>query len=64
MDGGAWWAAVYGVATEQLHFHFLRSRRISSGGACQGPAPVDPGDSKAGRGWRGKTCLFINVRLG
>ena len=27
MDGGAWWAAVYGVAksrtlTEQLHFHF------------------------------------------
>ena len=31
MDGGAWWAAVYGVAqsrtksdmTEQLHFHFL-----------------------------------------
>ena len=26
MDGGAWWAAVYGVATEQLHFHFLLSR--------------------------------------
>ena len=23
MDGGAWWAAVHGVATEQLHFHFL-----------------------------------------
>ena len=30
---------------------------------CRGPAPVDPGNSKGGRRWRGKTCLFINVRL-
>ena len=30
----------------------------------RGPAPVDPGNSKGGRRWRGKTCLFINVRLG
>ena len=22
MDRGAWWAAVHGVTTEQLHFHF------------------------------------------
>ena len=22
MDGGAWWAAVHGVTTERLHFHF------------------------------------------
>ena len=29
---------------------------------CRGPAPVDPGNSKGGRRWRGKTCLFINVR--
>ena len=32
-------------------------------GGCRGPAPVDPGNSKGGRRWRGKTCLFINVRL-
>ena len=32
-------------------------------GACRGPAPVDPGKSMGGRRWRGKTCLFINVRL-
>ena len=25
MDGGAWWAAVHGVATERLHFHFSLS---------------------------------------
>ena len=30
---------------------------------CRGPAPVDPGNSKGGRRWRGKTCLFINARL-
>ena len=29
----------------------------------RGPAPVDPGNSKGGWRWRGKTCLFINVRL-
>ena len=25
VDGGAWWAAVHGVATERLHFHFSLS---------------------------------------
>ena len=25
MDGGAWWAAVHGVATGRLHFHFSLS---------------------------------------
>ena len=25
MGGGAWWAAVHGVATERLHFHFSLS---------------------------------------
>ena len=29
----------------------------------RGPAPVDPGNSKGGWRWCGKTCLFINVRL-
>ena len=29
---------------------------------CRGPAPVDPGNSKGGRRWREKTCLFINIR--
>ena len=32
-------------------------------GKCQGPAPVDPGNSKRGQRWRGKTYLFINIRL-
>ena len=26
VDGGAWWAAVHGVAIEQRHFHFSLSR--------------------------------------
>ena len=30
---------------------------------CRGPAPVDPGTSKGGRHWRGKTCLLIDIRL-
>ena len=30
---------------------------------CRGPAPVDPGNSKGGRRWRGKTCLLIDIRL-
>ena len=30
---------------------------------CWGPAPVDPGNSKGGRRWRGKTCLLIDIRL-
>ena len=25
MDGGAWWAAVHGVVTKRLHFHFSLS---------------------------------------
>ena len=25
VDGGAWWAAVHGVTTERLHFHFSLS---------------------------------------
>ena len=29
----------------------------------RGPAPVDPGNSKGGRRWHGKTCLLIDIRL-
>ena len=32
-------------------------------GECGGPAPVDPGKSKGGWRWRGKTCLLIDIRL-
>ena len=28
-----------------------------------GSSPVDPGNSKGGRCWRGKTCLLIDIRL-
>ena len=31
--------------------------------SCRGPAQVDPGNSKRGRHWQGKTYLFINIRL-
>ena len=30
---------------------------------CRGPALVDPGKSKGGRRWHGKTCLLIDIRL-
>ena len=30
---------------------------------CWGPAPVDPGNSKRGQHWRGKTYLFRDIRL-
>ena len=33
------------------------------GESCRGPAPVDPGNSKRRQRWRGKTYLFINIRL-
>ena len=34
MDGGGWWAAVHGVATKRLHFHFSLS--------CIGEGNGDP----------------------
>ena len=49
MDGGAWKAAVYGVAegqtrlsdfTSTFHFHALEKEVAT----CGGPAPVDPGN--------------------
>ena len=34
MDGGAWWAAIYGVAKSQtrLHFHFSLSCNVEGNG--------------------------------
>ena len=43
--------------------HLILCRPLFPLPPCQGPAPVDPGNSKGRRRWRGKTCLFINIRL-
>ena len=45
MDGGAWWAAVHGVATEQLHFHALEKEMAahSSVLAWRIPGTAQPG---------------------
>ena len=50
------------VLTYRWQFQDERSKGMGTE-RCRGPAPVDPGNSKGGRRWRGKTCLFINVRL-
>ena len=48
MDGGAWWAAVHGVTTERLHFHFLLSCiREGNGSPFQCSCLENPRDSGA-----------------
>ena len=48
---------------ERVAFPFSRESSQPRDKTCRGPAPVDPGNSKGGRSWRGKTCLFISIRL-
>ena len=68
---GYFWSLSRGVSPrlESGHARVLSSRAVAAvslsrrvdQGICRGPAPVDPGNSKGGRRWRGKTCLFINI---
>ena len=47
-DGGAWWAAVHGVATERLHFHFsLSFIGVGNGNPCQCSCLENPRDGGA-----------------
>ena len=54
MDGGAWWAAVYGVVksqdtTERLHFHFsLSCTGEGNGNPLQCPCLENPRDGELG----------------
>ena len=48
MDGGAWWAAVHGVTTERLPFHFSLSRIGEvNGNPLQCPCLENPRDGGA-----------------
>ena len=48
MDGGAWWAAVHGVAIERLPFHFSFSRiGEGNGNPLQCSCLENPRDSGA-----------------
>ena len=49
MDGGAWWAAVHGVTTERLHFHFSLSHNgEGNGNRLQCSCLENPRDGRAG----------------
>ena len=48
MDRGAWWAAIHGVTTEQLHFHFsLSCIREGNGNPLQCSCLENPMDGGA-----------------
>ena len=48
-DGGAWWAAVYGVAQSRTRLKRLSSSSDSELGLAPAGVPIDPGDRALGR---------------
>ena len=48
-DGGAWWAAVYGVAQSRTRLKRLSSSSGSELGLAPAGVPIDPGDRALGR---------------
>jgi len=61
MDGGAWWAAVHGVAkTERLHFHFsLSCTGEGNGNPLQCSCLENPRDGGA---WWAAVCGVAQSR--
>ena len=60
MDGGAWWAAVHGVATEQLPFYFsLSCIGQGNGNPLQCSCLENPRD---GRAWWAAVCGVTQSR--
>ena len=67
MDGGAWWAAVYGVAKSRTRlsdftftFHFPALEKEMA--TCRDPALADAGYSKGRRRWRPIQMVIRDIK--